>query len=171
VPEKKKAAYLQELERLQREGIIAKEDGHTDWVNSIVPALKPDGSLRLCLDPKDLNDALERNPYYITTVDELSADLNGSKFFSVMDAKQGYWHIPLDHASSLLTTFNTPWGKYRFKRLPFGLKISGDVFQERLDAVLRGISGVTNIVDDCMVRGVSESEHDFNLLTLLHAAA
>ena len=87
-----------------------------------------------------------------------------------MDAKQGYWHVPLDHESSLMTTFNTPWGKYRFVRLPFGLKISGDIFQERLDAVLYQLTGVTNIVDDCMIRGKTEHDHDVNLLTLLHTA-
>ena len=170
VPEKKKAAYRAELERLQQEGVIVKEDGHTEWINSIVPALKPDGSIRLCLDPKDLNENLERNPYYIKTVDELSAELSGCTTFTVMDAKQGFWHVTLDHESSLLTTFNTPWGKYRFTRLPFGLKISSDVFQERLDAVLNQLPGVTNIVDDCLVKAANERDHDVKLLTLLHAA-
>jgi transposase InsO family protein len=87
-----------------------------------------------------------------------------------MDAKQGYRHVELDEESSLLTTFNTPWGKYRFPRLPFGLNVSGDVFQERLDAVLSNLSGVTNIVDDCLVRAANETEHDSHFLTLLHAA-
>lgn len=170
VPEKKKPAYKAELERLQREGIIMKEDGHTDWVNSIVAAIKPDGSVRLCLDPKDLNENLERNPYYMKTIDELSAELSGNSLFTVLDAKQGYWHVPLDDESSKMTTFNTPWGKFRFTRLPFGLKISGDVFQERLDAVLSSHSGVTNVVDDCIVKAPSIDEHDVTLLTLLHSA-
>lgn len=170
VPEKKKMAYKEELERLQREGVIVKEDGYTDWVNSIVPALKPDGSIRLCLDPKDLNECLERNSYYTKTVNELSSELSGSKYFTVMDAKQGYWHVPLDLESSKLTTFNTPWGKYRFTRLPFGLKVSGDIFQERLDAVLNQLPGVTNIVDDCMVKAPTCEDHDVSLLTLLHTA-
>ena len=170
VPEKKKDSYRAELERLTKEGIIVKEDNHTPWINSIVPAVKPDGSIRLCLDPKDLNRSLERNPYYMKTVDELSAELSGCTVFTAMDAKQGYWHIPLDEESSILTTFNTPWGKYRFTRLPFGLNVSGDVFQERLDAVLSTLPGVTNIVDDCLVKAANEIDHDTHLLTLLHAA-
>ena len=106
VPEKKKAAYKAELERLTHEGIIKKEDGHTPWINSIVPAVKPDGSIRLCLDPKDLNRSLERNAYYMKTIEELSAELRGCNVFTAMDAKQGYWHVPQDkiQAYSLLST-------------------------------------------------------------------
>ena len=115
VPEKKKAAYKAELERLTHEGIIKKEDGHTPWMNSIVLAVKPDGSISLCLDPKDLNRSLERNAYYMKMIEELSAELRGCNVFTAMDAKQGYWHVLLDKDSNLLTTFNTPWGKYRFR--------------------------------------------------------
>ena len=103
---RKKPAYKAELERLTHAGIIEKEDGHTPWINSIVPAVKPDGSIRLCLDPKDLNRSLERNAYYMKTIEELSAELRGCNVFTAMDAKQGYWHVPLDKESSLLTTFN-----------------------------------------------------------------
>ena len=170
VPEKKKAAYKAELEQLTHAEIIEKKDGDTLWINSIVPAVKPDGSIRLCLDPKDLNRSLERNAYYMKTIEELSAELRGCSVFTAMDAKQGYWHIPLDKESSLLTTFNTAWGKYRFTRFTFGLNVSGDVFQERPDNVLCAVQSVTNIVDDCLVKATNEIEHDTNLLTLLHVA-
>ena len=93
VPEKKKAAYKAELERLTHEGIIKNKDGHTPWINSIVPAVKRDGSIRLCLDPTDLNRSLERNAYYMETIEELSAELRGCNVFTAMDAKQGYWHF------------------------------------------------------------------------------
>ena len=72
----------------------------------------------------------------------------------------GFWHVLLDFRSSLLTTFNTLWGKYRWLRMPFGLKVSGDVFQERLDRVLRLIPGVLGIADDIVVHGTTESTHD-----------
>ena len=61
VPEKKKAAYKEELERLCSSGIIEPVQGHTDWINGVVPVFKPDGSIRLCLDPKDLNKSIKRN--------------------------------------------------------------------------------------------------------------
>ena len=114
VPEKRKEAYKDELERLCSLGIIEPVAGHTDWINSIVPVAKPDGSIRLCLDPKDLNRSIKRNQYYSKTIDEVSAELHDSRYFTVVDAKSGYWLVELDSESSLLTTFNTPWGKYKW---------------------------------------------------------
>ena len=73
-------------------------------------------------------------------------------------------------ASSLLTTFNTLWGRYRWLRLPFGLKIASDVFQERLDRVLRLLKGVHGIADDILEHGETKIQHDGRLLTLLETA-
>ena len=76
----------------------------------------------------------------------------------------------LDLASSLLTMFNTPWGKYRWLRLPFGLKIASDVFQKRLDRVLRLLEEVHGKADDILTYGETEIQHDERLLTLLKTA-
>ena len=84
--------------------------------------MKEDGSLRLCLDPKDLNKAIERNQWYARTLDDILPELAQSKYFTAKDATSGLWHVLLDFRSSLLITFNTPWGKYRWLRMPFGLK-------------------------------------------------
>ena len=102
VPEKKKAAYKAELERLTHAGIIEKEDGHTPWLNSIVPTVKPDGSIRLCLDRNDLNRSLERNAYYMKTIEELS----GCSVFTAMDANKvtGMSHLTRSQAYLLLST-------------------------------------------------------------------
>lgn len=70
----------------------------------------------------------------------------------------------------MITTFNTPWGKNRFLRLPFGLKVASDVFQERLDAVLKHAKDVTGIAADCLVTGFNIESHDTSLLYLLHPA-
>ena len=78
--------------------------------------------------------------------------------------------MPLDFRSSLLTTFNTPWDKYRWLRMPFGLKVSGDVFQERLDRVLRLIPGVLGITDDIVIHGATENTHDGRVLVLCKTA-
>ncbi|PFX13192.1 Retrovirus-related Pol polyprotein [Stylophora pistillata] len=90
VPEKKKAVYKEELERLCSSGIIQPVQGHTDWINRVVPVSKPDGSIRLCLDPKDLNKSIKRNQYYTKTIDEVSAELHGGKYFKLVDAKSDY---------------------------------------------------------------------------------
>ena len=129
VPVAMQTAYKAELDRLTK-GIITEVKEHTEWINLIVPVMKPNGSLRLCLDPKDLNKAIERNQWYSRTIDDILPELARSKYKTLKDATSGYWHVVLDLASSLLTMFNTPWGKFRWLRLPFGLKIASDVFQE-----------------------------------------
>ena len=93
-------------------------------------------------------------------------NLQTAKYFSVKDAKSGFWHVVLDLRSSLLTTFNTLWGKFRWLRLPFSLKVAGDVFQERLHKVLRLLNGVQGIADDIVTHGTTENEHDGRVLAL-----
>ena len=102
-----KPPYRAELERLTQLEVIKDVREHTEWINSIVPFEKPDGSLRLCLDPNDLNQAIKRNQWYSRTVDDILPELADSKYFSLLDAKSGYWHVPLDRESNFLTTFNT----------------------------------------------------------------
>ena len=119
--------------------------------------MKEDGSLRLCLDQKDLNKAINRNQWYARTIDDILPELAQSKYFTVKDATSGFWHVLLDFRSSLLTTFNTPWGKYRWLRMLFGLKVSGDVFQEKLDRVCTLVPGVLGIADDIVIHGATET--------------
>ena len=145
----------------------------TDWVNIIVLSETTNDrgevtKIRVCLDPRDLNKAIKREHYYTKTIDEVVTQLNDAKFFSVVDAKKGYWHVPLDEASSYLTTFNTPFGRFRFTRLPFGLVVSQDVFQKHLDSALDGLKGVTGIADDTFVFGATEKEHDENMVNLMN---
>ena len=166
VPLGMQSAYRAELDRLVKEGIIMEVHKHTEWINSIVPVMKEDGSLMLCLDPKDLNKAIERNQWYARTLDNILPELAQSKYFTVKNAMSAFWHVPLDLRSSLLTTFNTPWGKYRWLRMPFGLKVSGDVFQERLDRVLRLVPGILRIAHDIVIHSVTENTHDGTVLVL-----
>ena len=170
VPLGMQSAYKADLDRLMREGIITEVHEHTEWINSIVPVMKEDGSLRLCLDPKDLNKAIERNQWYARTPDDILPEDAQSKYFTIKDTTSGFRHILLDFRSSLLTTFNTPWGKYRWLRMSFGLKVSGDVFQERLDRVLRLVPGVLGITDDIVIHGATENTHDGVVLILCETA-
>ena len=163
-------AYKAELKRLTQLGIITEVTTYTEWVNSIVPVKKSDGSLRLCLDPKDLNENIEGNQHYTRTIDDILPDLAEAKFMTLLDAKSGYWHVPLNKKSSFLTTFNTPWGKYRWLRLPFGLKVSGDEFQSRLDRTLRKLPNSTGIADDVLTFGKDICEHDAAVIRLLETA-
>ena len=153
-----------------KEGIITEVHEHTEWINSLIPVMKEDGSLRLCLDPKDLNKVIKRNQWYARNRDDILPELAQSKYFTLKNAKSGFWHVLLDFRSSLLTTFNTPWGKYRWLRMPFGLKVSGDVFQERLDRVLRLVPGVLGMADDIVIHGATENTHDGTVLVLCETA-
>ena len=150
VPVAMQLAYKPELNRLAKESRITEVKENTEWINSLVPVMKSNGSLRLCLDPKDLNKATERNQWYSRTIDDILPELAKSKYKTLKDATSGNWHVVLDLASSLLTMFNTPWGKFRWLRLPFELKIASDVSQERLDRVLRLFEGVHGIADDTL---------------------
>ncbi len=93
--------------------------------------------------------------------------------FSVVDAKNGFWHIQLDTDSSFLTTFGTPWGRYRWTRMPFGISPAPEKFQRRLDNALGGLKGVLPIFYDILIYGVGETkaaaiaDHDQPLIALL----
>ena len=113
--------------------VIAKVTEPTDWVNSIAtPEKQRTGALRVCLDPRDLNQAVKREHYPLPTLEELTLMLSDTKYFSVLDATSGFWQIKLDEESSLLTTFNTPFGRYRFTRMPFGIHSAQEVFQKTM---------------------------------------
>ena len=80
--------------------------------------------------------ASKRNPYYMRTLDHILPQLSEAKIIPMGNATSGYSYVPLNLASNLLMTFSTPYGKFRWLKLPFGLKIASDVFHERLDRVL-----------------------------------
>ena len=147
VPYALKDRVKEELDKMEKLGVIEKVTEPTDWVNSLVIAEKPNGKLRLCLDPKDLNEAIKRPHYSTKTLEEALAEMPNAKYFSKLDAQSGYWQLKLDKKSSYLTTFNTPHGRYKFNRLPFGLVCAQDYFQMKMDHIFEGIRGVTPLVD------------------------
>lgn len=157
-----------ELDSMEQQDVIIKVTEPTEWVNSMVVAEKPrTGRLRVCLDPRDLNKAIKRPHYPLPTLEDLTCKLAGAQFFSVLDARSGYWAIKLTEESSKLTTFNTVFGRYRFRRLPFGLISAQDEFQRKIDETYEGLNGVMAIVDDVLIFGKTKAEHDENLLAML----
>lgn len=160
----------QELDSMVKANVIAKVSDPTDWVNSLAFSRKANGKLRVCLDPKDLNRAIKRPHYRTPTLDEITHKFSGATVFSKLDARHGYWSVELDEESSVLTTFNSPFGRFCFKRLPFGLNLSQDVFQERMDHILERCQGAVGIADDVAVVGRDQAEHDRNLLQVLSVA-
>ena len=118
VPVQLQQAYMEELDQLKKWGTLSTvRNEHIPWVNSTVVTIKPNGSIRLCLDPRNLNKAVKQNPYYVRTIDDVTPKVIGSTYFSILDARSGFWQVNLDKESSRLCTFNTPRGKYRWTRL------------------------------------------------------
>ena len=117
-------------DEIEKKGIISKEEGFTPWTNSLVIQEKANGKLRICLDPKDLNTTIIDDPHPIPTLDDITHKLNGSTLYGKLDTGLGYWNVKLTKESSMLTTFNSNHrlGKYKFERLPFGVKTSQNKF-------------------------------------------
>ena len=145
----------------------------TDWVSGLVLAEKKDGSPRVCIDPKLLNKALKRPVYPLPTMEDVLSQLAKAKRFSVCDVKNSFWHAKLDHQSIVYTTFATPLGRYRWKRLPFGIFPAPEIFQAKLDEAIHGLTGVARIVDDLLVWGEGDSteeadaDHNRNITALI----
>ena len=161
------------LEEIEKLGVVSKcaDDEPYEWINSLAFSRKDSGELRVCLDPRALNKYIKRTYHKIPTLDEISHELVGATVFSKLDAKHGYWSIELDEESSKLCTFNSPVGKYRFCRLPFGLCVSQDIFQKYMDDILRKAGkGMIGIADDVVVFGKTVKEHNDALHRLMKAA-
>ena len=173
VPTALKDDLKKELNRYVEQEILAPVEEPTPWVSSLAVATKKSGAQRVCIDPRQLNEALKRETFQIPILDEILPELSKAKVFSSVDLRSGYWHCVLDHESSLLTTFSTPFGRYRWRRLPFGLSVSSEIFQKRVNQALEGLSGVLDIADDILVYGVGNNEqeatadHNRNLEALL----
>ena len=112
-------SFVKSLRRLESLKVIAHVDEPTKWVTQIVVAVKKSGELCFCIDPKPLNAALKRKQYQIPVIDDLLPDLANTRVFSKVDLATAFWHLELDHKSSMLITFATPYGRYCWLCLPF----------------------------------------------------
>ena len=99
--------------------------------------------IRLCIDPKDLNNSLEQEPYYSRSIHELLAKFSEVVIFTVVDMDKGYWQVELHPDSRKYTCMAFDIGRYQFKCLPMGTVVTSDVFQKKLDSVYIGLPGVT----------------------------
>ena len=144
-------------------GIIEPVEGPAPWVNPVVIVPKSNGEIRLCIDMRQANQAIMRRRYPIPTVDEVLHTMNGSKVFSKLDLKWGYHRLELSPESREITTFATPDGLFRYKRLLFGVCSASEQYQHKIASVLAGIEGAENISDDIVVHGLDTETHDKRL--------
>ena len=129
VPITIRSKVRKELERMEHLDVIERVYEPTDWVNSMVTVIKKNEQVHICIDPCDLNRAIKREYYLMRTVKEIVAQMPNAKYFSVLGASSGFWQVKLDRESCNLCTFNTPFGQYMFKILPFGICSAQDIFQ------------------------------------------
>ena len=111
-------------------------------ISSMVVITNKDSKLRICLDPNDLNRAIRRENYQLPTIEDIATRLHGAKVFTVLDVRHGFWRVRLDDRSSYLTTFHTPFGRYRYKRMPFGISSAPEAFQKKIHEMIEGLQGI-----------------------------
>ena len=159
-----------ELDRMGKLNVISKVDEPTKSVISMVVVPKPNGAVRICFDLRNLNKAINREHYEMITLEEVTSQLSGAQYFTVLDATSGHWAIPLSKESSILTTFQTPYGRCRYLRILFGICSAHEVFQKKMDRIFEGLPVVHFIVDDILVAGSTVEEHDDRLRATLATA-
>ena len=119
--------------------------------------------LRICVDLKRLNKAVKREKFILPTIDDILPKLTGAKVVSLLDAASGFWQIPLDRESAKLTTFITPFGRYFFNRLPFGITSAPEIFQREMTELLKDQEGLAVYMDDILIYSDSEEVHEVRL--------
>lgn len=160
------------LDQMEKDGIVEKTNEFCEWVHHLVTVEKKDDekSLRLCLDPRELNNSIVDEQTYIPTFDDFTSKLNGMKHFSVLDLKDGFWQVKLSEDSKKLCTFGTPFGNYRFTRMPFGIKTGPKVFQRMNVHNFGDIQNVLIYFDDLLIMGRTRQDHDIVLKNVLQRA-
>lgn len=157
----------QELDSMEKSGVISKVNQPTEWCAGMVVVPKANGRVRICVDLTKLNVSVKRERHPLPAVDQTLAQLAGARLFTKLDANSGFWQIPLAPTSSLLTTFITPFGRYRFNRLPFGISSAPEHFQRRMSDALTGLTGTVCMMDDILIHGATREEHDRRLQAVL----
>ncbi|PFX12515.1 Retrovirus-related Pol polyprotein from transposon opus [Stylophora pistillata] len=167
VPLPMKSKVKEELSRMEKLGVIRKVDKPTNWCAGMVTVPKPNGKIRICVDLTKLNENVCRETYPLLKIEALLGEVGESTVFTKTDASSGFWQEKLAENSQLLTTFLTPVGRYCFQRLTFGLKSAPERFQKRMLNELEGLEGVICIMDDILVHGKTQKQHDERLDAVL----
>ena len=144
----------EEIALLEAQGVIKAVTEPTEWCAPIVVTPKKDSDdVRLCVDFSKLNKYVLREHYRSCSPAEAVADISDRQctFFTMFDALKGYHQCPLDETSQLLTTFITPFGRYKFLRAPFGICSISEHYNRRMDEAFSGLKNYRKVVDDVLI--------------------
>ena len=154
------------IDQLERQGVVEKVSA-SKWVSPLVVGRKRDGSIRLCVDMRQVNRAVVTDGYPLPRIEDVLDRLRGSKVFSRLDLKDAYHQLELHPESRELTTFVSHQGLYRYRRVNFGLASAGPCFQRVMASMLKGIDGVEVYLDDILCHAPTQREHDLRLQEVL----
>ena len=168
IPVAMRDEFQKEIDSMVKAGILTKLDKNqaTEWLNSFVVVRKPSGKLRVCLDPTDLNPHIIHPVCNSNTLDDIVHKLCKAKYMACFDALRGFFHVPLDENSKLLTVL-TPIRVFIYNVLTMGLTNANDIFEQCLHDILHGLDGVFNIADDILVTGETYEEFKDNVIRFL----
>ena len=166
-------AVKKELDEMMEQDVIERVgDRPTEWCHPIVVVPKPAGGIRMTVDLTKLNSQVHRTVHNAKTPqDAVSEIVHGAKFFTVCDAVKGYWQLELHEDSRDLTTFLTPWGRFRYKRAPMGFISTGDSYNFRGDLAIDGLERTHKVVDDVLIASRTYEEHIRDVRAFLNRCA
>ena len=151
IPHIHEATTRKEVERLCREGVLER-DSDSQWAAPTFIIPKKEGTVRFVTDFRQLNKALKRKPYPIPNIQDILQKLGGFTYATALDLNMGYYNIRLDPYAASLCTLVLPWGKYKYKRLPMGIKNSPDIFQEKINNLMEGLEDfIRAYLDDILI--------------------
>ena len=154
VPIESKEAICVALDSMITQDILEPQIEPTPWVNSAMYPVKPSEEVRPCLDCMPLNKAIIRENHTPPMVEEIAHELAGARYFTKGDAYKDFLHVHLPKKSRELTIFRTmTHGRLLYKRMPFGMKMSQDMFQIQC-------LGVIGIHDDVIIYRYTREDHD-----------
>lgn len=155
------------LTELKDSDIIEEVHGPSPWVSPMVPVLKENNEVRICIDMRRANEAIIRENHSLPTMNEMLPNFRQAKYFSRLDIKNAFHQVEIDPDSRYITTFSTNKGLFRYKRLMFGISCAPEIFQKVLERMLLGCEGTANFIDDIIVYGPDELVHDKRLHKIL----
>ena len=166
IPQVHLEAFKKQLEHLVRIGVLSKA-GTSEWGSPTFIIPKKDGRIRWISDLRELNKVVVRHQYPLPIIGDVLRKRSGYKFFTKLDISMQYYTFELDEASKDLCTIVTPFGKFRYNRLPMGLKCSPDFAQEVMEGIFSDMEDIDVYIDDVGVFSNSWEDHVKVLDTVL----
>ncbi len=161
VPLRLKARVEDTLKRMVDLGVIRPVNHPTDWCHPMLATdKKQKGKVRVCIDPKYLNPHIKRPMFQLPDIDALLSELGEARIFATLDLECGFWQVPVTESTSDLLTFGTPYGRFQYLRLPFGVASAPEEFHRRVVQALAGIKGILVYIDDIVIFAKTKEEHD-----------